>query len=538
MNNKKKTILITSALPYANGPIHVGHLLEYIQTDIYVRAMKLFGHTCHYVCADDAHGTPIMLKAKKLNKQPEDMIEEMRELHLADFQKFNIEFDIYDTTHSDENRENTVDIYSRLYKKGLIKKQSISQYYDEIEGIFLPDRYLVGTCPKCKSENQYSDGCDKCGAVYAPFELLQPKSTISDSKPVVRETDHLLFKLNESKEFLKEYITSGVLQPEMVNKMKEWLDDEDDLKVWDISREEPYFGFEIPDEPNKYFYVWLDAPIGYISATEKLFNGKKKKFNEYWGKDSVHELIHVIGKDIAYFHSLFWPAILHSAGYRIPSKIQCHGFVTINGEKMSKTKGNYYTASDWAEKFNPEYLRYYYASKINGRIADLDLNIDDFTTKVNSDIVGKLVNIPSRCAKLLEKYCDNTLIVGGDNPFSQKLMELSSQCEHLYNNWVFSEVVKITSSMADEINAYISQAEPWRLFKTSNENNHKHAHQVISNGLESYRILITCLAPIVPDIAHKSMLLYKNEKLEWISKPLTSAKINTYQQLSSRVVSE
>lgn len=531
----KKTILVTSALPYANGPIHIGHLLEYIQTDIYVRAMKLFGHSCHYLCADDAHGTPIMIKAKSLGIEPEQLIEKMRLEHLEDFAKFHIEFDYYHSTHSEENREITNSIYNTLKEKGLIKRKNINQYYDTEKKMFLPDRYIKGTCPNCNAENQYGDGCEECGEIYSPTELINPTSALSDSIPQIKTSEHLFFSLHECRTFLQSYIDSGSLQKEISNKMREWLNDE--LRDWDISRDGPYFGFTIPGEVDKYFYVWLDAPIGYMAATKKYLSTRTDiadsiSFDEFWSQDANTELVHVIGKDISYFHCLFWPSILQSCGYRLPNTIQCHGFITLNGRKMSKSKDNYYSAGDWAQKYDPEHLRYFYASKINGSITDLDLNLIEYQNKINSEIIGKLINIPSRCVRLLDKYCSSKL-ANVNNPLSEKLATLQEECQTYYRQWDFASVTRATMKLADEVNAHISEVKPWELFKQDKTS--KQAHETITTGIECFRVLVTCLAPIIPEIAKKSALLLGQQEMGWEITSQPGGTVNSFRPLSSRV---
>ncbi|MGH8743966.1 MAG: methionine--tRNA ligase, partial [Burkholderiales bacterium] len=401
----KRQILVTSALPYANGAIHLGHLVEYIQTDIWVRFQNMQGHECHYVCADDTHGTPIMLRAEAEGITPEALIERMHGEHLRDFRGFHIAFDNYYSTHSDETREYANDIYSKLDKAKLIDKRAIEQFYDPIKEMFLPDRFIKGECPKCHAKDQYGDACEVCGSAYSPTELINPCSAISGAKPVKKKSEHYFFQLGKSEAFLKQWTQSGErLQPEAANKLQEWFSA--GLHDWDISRDAPYFGFPIPGTDNKkFFYVWLDAPIGYMGSFKNLCRRKGINFDDYWKKDSKAELYHFIGKDILYFHALFWPAMLEYSGYRTPTKIFAHGFLTVNGEKMSKSRGTFITAESYLKQgMNPELLRYYYAAKLNGTMEDIDLNLDDFVARVNSDLVGKYINIVSRCASILSKY--------------------------------------------------------------------------------------------------------------------------------------
>ena len=409
-----RKILVTSALPYANGSIHLGHLVEYIQTDIWVRFQKMRGNTCHYVCADDTHGTPIMLRAEKEGIMPEQLIARVWQEHYDDFSEFHVEFDHYGSTNSNETRESAEDIYRTLRDKNLIDVRSIEQYYDPVKNMFLPDRFIKGECPKCHAKDQYGDNCEVCGAAYAPTELIEPYSAVSGAKPELRNSDHYFFKLSADscQQFLREWTKSGALQAEAANKMQEWLgaEGENKLSDWDISRDAPYFGFEIPDAPGKYFYVWLDAPVGYMGSFKQLCAKTGIDFNDYWKQGSDAELYHFIGKDILYFHALFWPAMLQHAGFRTPTKLFAHGFLTVNGEKMSKSRGTFITARSYVDHIkNTEYLRYYYAAKLNGTMEDIDLNLEDFVAKVNSDLIGKYINIASRCAGFISKKFDGKL---------------------------------------------------------------------------------------------------------------------------------
>jgi len=409
-----RKILVTSALPYANGSIHLGHLVEYIQTDIWVRFQKMQGNTCHYVGADDTHGTPIMLRAEKEGITPEQLIDRVWHEHRADFDGFYVAFDHYGSTNSAETRHYSETIYRNLKAAGLIEVRSIEQFYDPVKNMFLPDRFIKGECPKCHAKDQYGDNCEVCGTTYAPTELINPYSAVSGAQPERRHSDHYFFKLSAEtcQQFLRKWTRSDTLQPEASNKMQEWLGSESENKLsdWDISRDAPYFGFEIPDAPGKYFYVWLDAPVGYMGSFQQYCNQQGFDFNEFWDADSRTEMYHFIGKDILYFHALFWPAMLQHAGYRTPTKLFAHGFLTVNGEKMSKSRGTFITADSYLKQgLNPEYLRYYYASKLNGTMEDIDLNLEDFVAKVNSDLVGKYINIASRCAGFLNKYFEGKL---------------------------------------------------------------------------------------------------------------------------------
>ncbi|MCU7857587.1 MAG: methionine--tRNA ligase, partial [Candidatus Thiodiazotropha sp. (ex Lucinoma borealis)] len=408
MNNKPRNILVTSALPYANGPIHIGHLVEYIQTDIWVRFQKMRGHQCIYVCADDAHGTPIMLRARQEGIEPEQLIARVAKEHRADFAAFQVDFDNYHSTHSAENQWFSNTIYERNRDAGHIAKRTITQAYDPVEQMFLPDRFIKGTCPKCGAEDQYGDNCEVCGASYSPAELKNPVSAVSGATPEQRESDHYFFKLADFETLLRTWTRGGHLQTEVANKLDEWF--ETGLQEWDISRDAPYFGFEIPDHPGKYFYVWLDAPIGYMASFKHFCdNTDGLEFDHFWAPDSDAELYHFIGKDIIYFHTLFWPAMLHGAGYRTPNAIFTHGFLTVDGAKMSKSRGTFIKARTYLDHLNPEYLRYYFAAKLGAGVDDIDLNLEDFTQRVNSDLVGKVVNIASRCAGFISKRFDGKL---------------------------------------------------------------------------------------------------------------------------------
>ncbi|WP_282166830.1 methionine--tRNA ligase [Shewanella japonica] len=500
MTNSQRKILVTSALPYANGPIHLGHMLEYIQTDIWSRYQKLRGHECHYICADDAHGTPIMLKAQQMGITPEEMIAQVQKEHEQDFADFNIQFDNFHSTHSDENRELASDIYLKLRDGGYIKTKTISQLYDPEKEMFLPDRFVKGTCPKCKSEDQYGDNCDNCGATYSTTDLINPYSVVSGATPVMKDSEHFFFDLPAFETMLGEWLSSGSLQPEIANKLREWFDQ--GLQQWDISRDAPYFGFEIPEQPGKFFYVWLDAPIGYMGSFKNLCDKRDDlNFDEYWNKDSSTELYHFIGKDIVNFHGLFWPAMLDGAGVRKPTSVFAHGYVTVNGAKMSKSKGTFIKARTYLDNLNPEYLRYYYAAKLNSRVDDLDLNLEDFAQRVNSDLVGKLVNLASRTAGFISKRFEGKLAKINDMSLTEAFLAKQDLIADLYETREFGKAMREIMALADMANAYVADAAPWQLIK--DEAKQEEAHQVCSNALNLFRILVTYLKPVLPQLAEK-----------------------------------
>ena len=534
MPTHKRKILVTSALPYANGPIHLGHLVEYIQTDIWSRFQKMRGHDCHYVCADDAHGTPIMLHAEKRGITPEQLIKEVSIEHQRDFAAFAIDFDCYYSTHSDENRELAETIYRRLNEAGHITKRDVEQAYDPEKEMFLPDRFVKGECPKCHAPDQYGDSCESCGATYSPTELINPISAVSGATPVTRSSEHHFFKLENFAEMLRDWIKQGHVQEEMANKLNEWLAGE--LRDWDISRDAPYFGFEIPDAPGKYFYVWLDAPVGYMASFKKLCAIKSLDFDEYWGKDSKTELYHFIGKDIVYFHALFWPAMLEGAGFRKPSGIFTHGFLTINGEKMSKSRGTFIKASTYIDHLNPEYLRYYFAAKLGNSVTDLDLNFDDFTSRVNSDLVGKVVNIASRCAGFIKKRFDGKLSANIDQPdLLAELVDAGDSIAESYENRDYNRAMRDIMTLADRANQYIDQKQPWVIAKEAGKD--QELHQVCSMGINLFRILVTYLKPVLPVTVEKSEAFLNIPTLSWEDRkqPLTDHAINKFKPLMTRV---
>ena len=533
MATSQRKILVTSALPYANGPIHLGHMLEYIQTDIWARFQKLRGHECHYICADDAHGTPIMLKAQQLGMAPEEMIAQVQKEHQQDFADFNIQFDNFHSTHSDENRELASEIYLKLRDGGYIKSKTISQLFDPEKSMFLPDRFVKGTCPKCKSVDQYGDNCDSCGATYSPTDLIDPKSAVSGATPVMKETEHFFFDLPAFEEMLKEWTRSGSLQQEMANKLGEWF--EQGLQQWDITRDAPYFGFEIPDAPGKFFYVWLDAPIGYMGSFKNLCNKRGDlNFDEFWAKDSTAEVYHFIGKDIVYFHSLFWPAMLEGAGFRKPNSVYAHGYVTVNGAKMSKSKGTFIKARTYLDNLNPEYLRYYYAAKLSSRIDDLDLNLEDFAQRVNSDLVGKLVNLASRTAGFISKRFEGKLAKVADNNLSETFLAKADAIAEFYETREFGKAMREIMALADIANAYVADAAPWQLVKQ--EDKQEEAHQVCSNALNLFRILVTYLKPVLPKLA-QDVEAFLQLELTWndLAKDLSGHEIAPFKALMQRV---
>lgn len=529
----KRKILITSALPYANGPTHLGHLLEYIQTDIWARFQKQQGHEAYYVCADDAHGTPIMLNAQKQGITPEQMVEQVSIERQRDFADFHIEFDNYHSTHSEENKTLSELIYNRLNDGGYIKKRTISQLFDPEKSIFLPDRFVTGTCPSCDTSEQNGDSCDSCGATYSPTELKEPRSVMSGATPILKDSEHYFFDLPAFEGMLKSWLKSGSIQQEMANKLEEWF--ADGLQQWDISRDAPYFGFEIPNAPGKYFYVWLDAPIGYMASFKHLCEQKGLNFDEFWQPNSNAELYHFIGKDIIYFHSLFWPAMLEGAGFRKPTNVFAHGFVTVNGAKMSKSKGTFIKARTYLEHLNPEYLRYYFAAKLNSGITDLDLNLEDFAQRVNADLVGKVVNIASRCAGFISKKFAGKLSPTIAEPeLLASFQHAADEIAQHYENREYSRAIRTIMALADKANQYIDAQAPWVLIKQ--EENQQQAHDVCSMGLNLFRILMTYLKPVLPQMAD-NVSQFLNDPLTWqeVHTPLTDHSINKFKALMQRV---
>ncbi|WP_394853251.1 methionine--tRNA ligase [Exercitatus varius] len=533
MSKSNRQILVTCALPYANGPIHLGHMLEHIQADIWVRFQRMRGNEIYFVCADDAHGTPIMLKADQMGITPEQLIAEVQKSHYADFCGFNISFDNYHSTHSEENREFSEMIYNRLKENGFIKTRTISQLFDPEKAMFLPDRFVKGTCPKCKSEDQYGDNCEVCSATYSPTELINPRSVISGATPVIKESEHFFFDLPSFETMLKEWNRSGALQSEVANKMQEWFDT--GLQQWDISRDAPYFGFKIPGTENKYFYVWLDAPIGYMASFKNLCNRRNIDFDQFWKQDSNAELYHFIGKDIMYFHSLFWPAMLEGANLRKPSNIFVHGYVTVNGEKMSKSRGTFIQAATYLKHLDPECLRYYYAAKLSNRIDDLDLNLEDFVQRVNTDLVNKLVNLASRNAGFIQKRFAGKLADKlDDEALFNEFIAQSEQIAAYYENREYAKAVREIMALTDKANKYVDDKAPWVIAKE--EGREAELQRVCSMGIQLFRVLMGYLKPVLPKLAERSEAFLQAE-LTWdnLAQPLLDHEIATFKALFSRV---
>ena len=525
---KSRKILVTSALPYANGSIHIGHVLESVITDIWVRYQNINGNECLYFCADDTHGTPVMLKAKELGIDPEELIKRTREEHIKSYSRFNINFDNFYTTHSDENKKYAEEIYEKCKEGNLIFKKEIEQFYDSEEGLFLSDRFIKGTCPKCGAEDQYGDGCSVCGTTYTPDDLLNPVSSLSNSELTKKRTEHVFFDLPQMKDFLENYLKDLTLQDPIKNKLNEWI--EDGLKPWDISRDKPYFGFEIPGEKDKYFYVWLDAPIGYLASAKNWAENNNMDMKDLWGESSDYEIHHFIGKDIAYFHALFWPALLKSSNIRLSESINVHGFLTIDGEKMSKSNGTFINADDFAENYDGELLRYYFADKFNNSIDDLDFNEDEFIQKINSDIVGKYLNIASRVSKFIEKN-GNNLSANLDVDFIEKNLSMIDEVIEHYENLNLSKSVKIIMKMADEVNKYINENEPW---KSSEEK----AVEVSSTAINCFRVISILLNPVLPTITSKALEVFNDSAtndFNNIKDYLVDTKINPYKPLLKRL---
>ena len=517
---EKRKILVTSALPYANGSIHLGHLVEYIQTDIWVRFQKLRGHECTYVCADDAHGTAIMLKAEQNGISPEEQIANIKAEHEKDFADFQIAFDNYHSTHSEENRELSELIYNRLLKNGHIASRKITQAYDPEKNLFLADRYIKGTCPRCSAEDQYGDNCENCGATYSPTDLINPKSVISGATPIQKESEHFFFKLPDFSDFLTSWTRAGHLQNEMANKLAEWLDA--GLQEWDISRDAPYFGFEIPNQPGKYFYVWLDAPIGYFASFKNWCEKQDIDWETYCiddGKGDPNlnngtELYHFIGKDIVNFHALFWPAMLHSAGFRTPTGVNVHGFLTVNGKKMSKSRGTFINARTYLDHLQPDYLRYYFAAKLTNTVDDLDLNLDDFIQRVNSDLVGKVVNIASRTARFIQKQGGTLSNHIDDEALWQNAVDAGHVIADCYEKRDFARAMREIMAVADQANEYIAAKEPWALAKV--EGNEEQVLNICTMGINLFRAIMTYLKPVLPNLVVKAEA-FLNETLSWES---------------------
>ncbi len=529
----RRRILVTSALPYANGAIHLGHMLEHVQTDIFVRFQRLQGHECIYVCADDVHGTAVMLNAQAAGQTPLDYAAEITKAHIQDFQAFQISHDCYDSTHSEDNEQLSAEIYSRLLASGNIEKAAVEQLFDTEKGLFLADRFVVGGCPSCKTPEQYGDNCDACGATYAATDLIDPRSKLSGSKPELRTSEHIFFALSKHTKFLKNWTQSGALHPAVTNKLSEWLDT--GLQNWDISRDAPYFGFEIPGEPGKYFYVWLDAPIGYISSFKRYCAGHGIDYEDYWRADSDCEVHHFIGKDIVNFHALFWPAMLSAADFRTPTKVNVHGFLTINGEKMSKSKGTFINARTYLDQLSPEYLRYYFAAKLNPSVADLDLNLEDFVQKVNADLVGKVANIASRCAGFINKQFGGVMNASTGTPLIEQFQSAAHEIADLYEAREFSKAMRVIMGLADQANQFIAEEQPWQLIK--NPETRDRAEAVCADGLNLFRLLTLYLKPVLPGLAERAEAFLAIEPLTWAdhNTQLEGHTIAAFQPLIQRI---
>lgn len=530
----KRRILVTSALPYANGEIHLGYMLETIQTDIWVRFQKMMGNECHYVCADDAHGTPIMLKAKEMELEPETLIEQVKIRHQADLDDFHIDFSQYHSTHSEENREISELIYNRLNDSGYIKKRIISQAFDPEKEMFLPDRFIKGECPKCGADDQYGDNCEVCGATYSTTELKNARSVISGATPIEKDSEHYFFDLPQFEKELEDWTKAGHLQEQVTNKLAEWF--EQGLQQWDISRDKPYFGFKIPGTEDKYFYVWLDAPIGYMASFKKLCDNSELNFDDFFNKDSDTELYHFIGKDIIYFHALFWPATLMGSNFRTPSGVFAHGFLSVNGRKMSKSRGTFINARTYLENLDPEYLRYYYASKLTAKIDDIDLNLQDFKKRVNSDLVGKVINIASRSASFVVKNYDKELSAKCiEKSLYDEFVEAGTDIARHYEARNFSHAMRLIMKLADKANQYIDEKKPWQLAKI--EGKEKEVHEITSLAINLFKVLMTYLKPVLPELARRSEEFLNVDSLNWsdIENPLTNHKINKFKPLMTRI---
>ncbi|MBF0125652.1 MAG: methionine--tRNA ligase [Magnetococcales bacterium] len=530
-----RRILVTSALPYANGQIHLGHLVETIQTDIWVRFQKLQGHECHYFCADDTHGTPVMIRARNEGISPETLVERMQQEHLEDFKGFNIAFDHYHTTNSEENRLLAEEVYLENRKAGNIRTSTVRQAYCLEDKMFLPDRFIRGTCPACGAADQYGDACEICSKNYSPLDLRDAACALCGATPVARDSEHFFFKLTDFEPFLKEWTRSGALQPEMANKLDEWF--QAGLQDWDISRDGPYFGFEIPDAPGKYFYVWLDAPVGYMASCMAWCKRNGRDFADFWRRDDLVEVYHFIGKDILYFHTLFWPAMLKGAGFRPPTAVFTHGFLTVNGQKMSKSRGTFITARHYLERLNPEYLRYYYATKLTARVDDLDLNLEDFVLRVNSDLVGKVVNIASRTAGFLHKQFQGRLAATypDDGGLHQKFVEAGNEIANFYEAREFSKAMRSIMSLADLANRYVEDHAPWTLIKS--EETKETVRDTCTIAINLFRILTLYLQPVLPLMAEKSREFLRLPPYSWPDRlePLRNHTIGEFSHIMVRV---
>ena len=529
-----RRILVTAALPYSNGSIHLGHLLEHIQTDIWVRFQKLRGNECYFICAEDTHGTATMIGAEEAGVTPEVWVEKLRQQHIADFDAFAIGHDNYYTTHSPENEHFAREIYNKLKANDAIYTATVEQLYDPEKKLFLADRYVRGSCPRCGTEDQPGDNCDHCGATYAAADLKNPRSAHTNTTPTLRSSTHYFFNLPKFEDFLRKWTESGTLRPEIANKLEEWLDG--GLKSWDISRDAPYFGFRIPDTDDKYFYVWLDAPMGYMASFQNWCDRAGINFDDFWGKDSVAEVHHFIGKDIVNFHALFWPAVLHCAGYRTPTSVRVHGMITVNGEKMSKSRGTFINASDFREVLDPDTLRYYYGARLNASMGDIDISFADFVSRVNSDLIGKFVNIPSRCANFLTRHFDSTLSTALAQPTLYEEFSAKKQLiEDLYEEGETGKVIREVMALADRANQYIANNPPWELTKTSDREHELQA--VCTMAINLFRTLCVYLKPIVPGLIARSELYLNAGKLKWsdIDEPQLGSQLAPFQRLMSRI---
>ena len=535
LKEKNRKILVTSALPYANSPLHLGHIIENVQTDIWVRYQKSIGNECTYICADDAHGTPIMLKAEELKISPEELIDDIHKDHKETLEGFNIDHANFYTTHSEENRILSELIFNRLNEKGLIANKTIKQLYDTKRSMFLADRYVKGTCPKCKKEDQYGDNCESCSATYDATELLNPYSVLTNSKPEIKESEHLFFKLSDLKESINSWIENASVQPQVVNKLAEWMNGE--LRDWDISRDAPYFGFPIPGYDNKYFYVWLDAPIGYLASHKNYLDkkGDEETFNKCWNPESDYEIYHFIGKDIMYFHTLFFPAMLEHSDFKTPDGVFVHGFLTLNGEKMSKSRGTFILAKTYLDNLDPEYIRYYFATKLGSGVDDIDLNLEDFRQKVNTDLVGKFINIGSRSAKFINSDFNDLLSANYSQDLVEEFIQTSLLVEKLYESREFSKATKEIMALADKANQYIDKMKPWVLSKANPED--EEIQDICTTALILFRLLAIMLTPILPQLSKKIAELFNEDNFNWssLNKDMTNLKIKTFEPLLSRI---
>jgi len=534
MTDEKRQILVTSALPYANGAIHLGHMLEYIQTDIWARFQRSQGHECYFAWADDAHGTPVMLWARAEGKTPEELIDMMNEQHKSDFRDFGISFDNYSSTHSEYNRQLVEQIYMKLDENGYIERRFIEQLYDEQEGMFLPDRFIRGTCPKCKTPDQYGDSCESCGSTYSPTDLIDPRSAVTGSKPVMKESEHFFVRLADFEEPLKQWMGSGALQPEILNKLQEWFTD--GLRDWDISRDEPYFGFRIPGTEDKYFYVWVDAPVGYIASFKELCERNGLDFDAWWSKDSTAEIYHFIGKDIIYFHTLFWPAMLMGAEMRTPTAVYAHGFLTVDGAKMSKSRGTFIRARTYLDHLHPDYLRYYFAARLGSGTGDIDLNLEDFVQRVNSDVVGKVVNIASRCAGFIGRRFEGQLSESLPEPEQyREFVEARTAIATDFENRNYQSAIRRIMKLADEANRYIDEEKPWVQIKE--EGKEQQVQAICTQGINLFSVLMAYLAPVLPFTAERASAFLGRDVSDWsnMDQALTGVGVNTFQPLLTRI---